>query len=78
MSNLSSLQVSSLATEITLAKNYASNSVNIASSVKSDVQTLKRENELLKLNFDKLLHALNSIELLKDLSLNDLSFGSNF
>lgn len=78
MSNLSSLQVSSLASEITLAKNYASNSVNIASSVKSDVQTLKRENELLKLNFDKLLHALNGIELLKDLSLNDLSFGSNF
>lgn len=78
MSNLTSLQASSLATEITLAKNYASNSVNIASSVKSDVQTLKRENELLKLNFDKLLHALSNVELLQDLSLNDLSFGSKF
>lgn len=78
MSDLTSLQASSLATEITLAKNYASNSVNIASSVKSDVQTLKRENEMLKLHFDRLLHALNGIELLKDLSLNDLSFGSQF
>ena len=78
MSDLTSLQASSLATEITLAKNYASNSVNIASSVKSDVQSLKRENEMLKLHFDRLLHALNGIELLKDLSLNDLSFGSQF
>lgn len=78
MSNLSSIQASSLATEITLAKNYATNSINIASSVKSDVQSLKIENELLKSNFDKLLHALNGVDLLKDLSLNDLSFGSQF
>lgn len=78
MSDLTSLQASSLATEITLAKNYASNSVNIASGVKSDVQALKRENEMLKLHFDRLLHALNSVDLLKDLSLNDLSFGSQF
>jgi branched-chain amino acid transport system substrate-binding protein len=47
MSDLTSLQVSSLATEITLAKNYASNSVNIASNVKSDVQNLKRQMESL-------------------------------
>ena len=47
MSDLTSLQVSSLATEITLAKNYASNSVNIASNVKSDVQNLKRQMEKL-------------------------------
>ena len=78
MSDLTSLQASSLATEITLAKNYASNSVNIASGVKADVQALKRENEMLKLHFDRLLHALNGVELLKDLSLNDLSFGSQF
>jgi hypothetical protein len=78
MSNLTSLQASSLATEITLAKNYASNSVNIASGVKVDVQALKTENQMLKLHFDRLLHALNGVELLKDLSLNDLSFGSQF
>tara|TARA_R110002072_G_scaffold256534_3_gene415392 strand:+ start:131 stop:367 length:237 start_codon:yes stop_codon:yes gene_type:complete len=78
MSNLTSLQASSLATEITLAKNYASNSVNIASGVKVDVQALKTENQMLKLHFDRLLDALNGVELLKDLSLNDLSFGSQF
>ena len=78
MTDLTSIQASSLATEITLAKNYASNSVNIAAGVKSDVQSLKVENEQLKLNFDKLLNALSSVTVLQDLSLNDLSFGSQF
>ena len=43
-----------------------------------DIQNLKRDNELLKLNFDKLLDKLNNVSLLQDLSLNDLSFSSSF
>ena len=78
MSDLTSVQASSLATEVTLAKNFASNAVNISSSLKIDIQNLKRDNELLKLNFDKLLDKLNNVSLLQDLSLNDLSFSSSF
>ena len=78
MSDLTSIQASSLATEVSLAKNYASNAVNISSSLKTDIQNLKRDNELLKLNFDKLLDKLNNVSVLQDLSLNDLSFSSVF
>ena len=78
MSDLTSVQASSLATEVTLAKNFASNAVNISSSLKIEIQNLKRDNELLKLNFDKLLDKLNNVSLLQDLSLNDLSFSSSF
>jgi len=78
MTDLTSLQASNLATEITLAKSYATNSINIASSIKTDVQQLKTENAQLKLHFDRLLSALNGVTLLQDLSLNDLSFSSQF
>lgn len=78
MTDLTSLQASNLATEISLAKNYATNSINIASSVKTDVQQLKTENAQLKLHFDRLLSALNGVTLLQELSLNDLSFSSQF
>lgn len=78
MTDLTSLQASNLATEISLAKNYATNSINIVSGVKTEVQQLKTENAQLKLHFDKLLNALNGVTLLQDLSLNDLSFGSQF
>ena len=78
MTDLTSLQASNLATEITLAKSYATNSIDIASGLKTEVQQLKTQNALLKLHFDRLLTALNSVTLLENLSLNDLSFNSQF
>ena len=46
MSDLNSIQAASLASELTLAKNNSTRSINIATSVKSDVQQLKRENQI--------------------------------
>lgn len=71
MSDLTSIQASSLATEITLAKNYATNSVNMVVSLKSEVQTLKSDYEILKNRFNQLLDLLKNVDI-NDSTLNEL------
>ena len=78
MSDLTSIQAAALATEITLAKNYAITSLNTATTVRTDTQTLETQVELIKTNFNKLLDALIGLSILSDISstLKDISFGS--
>ena len=75
MSDLTSIQGSSLATEITLAKNYATNSVNMVVSLKSEVQTLKTDYEILKNRFNQLLDLLKNVDI-SDSSLNELKINN--
>jgi hypothetical protein len=75
MSDLTSIQASSLATEITLAKNYATNSVTMVVSLKSEVQTLKSDYEILKNRFNQLLDLLKNVDI-SDSSLNELKINN--
>tara|TARA_A100001015_G_C15010770_1_gene722989 strand:+ start:674 stop:937 length:264 start_codon:yes stop_codon:yes gene_type:complete len=72
MSDLNSIQAASLASELTLAKNNSTRSINIATSVKSDVQQLKRENQILRRNINNLIVKLATVESLRGLNLEDL------
>ena len=75
MSDLTSIQASSLATEITLAKNYATNSVNMVVNLKSEVQSLKSDYEILTNRFNKLLDLLKNLGI-QDSTLNELKINN--
>ena len=78
MTDLTLAQASSLATEITLAKNYATTAINITSSNTTDIQEMKITQNTLKNKFDLLLDLLKTANItgLFDTSLNDLSFNT--
>ena len=77
-SDLTLAQASSLATEITLAKNYATTAINISTSNTTDIQDIKITQNTLKNKFDLLLDLLKTANIsgLSDTSLNDLSFNT--
>lgn len=78
MTDVTLVQASNLATEITLSKNYATTAVNIASNTTSDIQAVKITQIQLKNKFDLLLNLLQTANIsgLTDASLNDLSFNT--
>ena len=77
-SDLTLAQASSLATEITLAKNYATTAINISTGNTTDIQEIKITQNTLKNKFDLLLDLLKTANItgLSDTSLNDLSFNT--
>ena len=78
MSDLTLAQASSLATEITLAKNYATTAINISTTHTTDIQEMKITENKLKNKLDLLLDLLKTANItgLSDTSLNDLSFNT--
>lgn len=78
MPDLTLAQASSLATEITLAKNYASTAINISTNNTTDIQEIKITQNAIKNKFDLLLDLLKTANItgLSDTPLNDLSFNT--
>ena len=79
MTDLTLVQASNLATEITLAKNYATTAVNISTNNTTDIQEMKIVQNQIKNKFDLLLDLLKTANIsgLTDASLNDLSFNTS-
>lgn len=75
MTDLTLAQASSLATEVSLSKNYATTAINISTNNSTDVQDIKITQNEIKKNFDLLLDLLKTANIsgISDSSLNDLT-----